>query len=435
MEKIYYSVALDLTGNQIVNVLLEGVSSNPTTMETGRVAYNSTSKRVVVCNGTSWDELPIKSDVTAVSNNLTELSTTVGSLSTSLTALQAVVDTLTGGSVGSLNEMLNAKQDKLDTDATLRITEKGSIENAKIETVISSVSGNILEKKSDGLYVAETVIPNIPEYNLTKLGTATAGMSASYQLTKDGTNIGAIIDIPKDMVVSGGTTKVATQDDKDIDSNVIIGETYIVLTLANSANSTLYIPANKLVDTYEGSTYISVNGYTLSLNYDALKNQLKTDLELDNKVTKGETIDMNGNKITNLGTPSADSDAATKKYTDEIAATAANTAISALQSGDIADIKADIVELDEKNTTYAKSVAYSTGTATINLTSQQAVFVHTYISANNKMTPIQCSWTVEPSFADTSAKTVKVNWGTNVVEWSAATMVILITSTTTVSNL
>lgn len=81
-----------------------------------------------------------------------------------------------------------------------------------------------------------------PEYSIAKV-TTTTGYSATYQLTKDGTAVGAKIDIPKDMVVSKG--EVITYENAGAWGNA---GTYIVLTLANAANDTLYIPAAGLIE-------------------------------------------------------------------------------------------------------------------------------------------------------------------------------------------
>jgi hypothetical protein len=81
-----------------------------------------------------------------------------------------------------------------------------------------------------------------PEYSIAKV-TTTTGYSATYQLTKDGTAVGTKIDIPKDMVVSKG--EVITYENAGAWGNA---GTYIVLTLANATNDTLYIPAAGLIE-------------------------------------------------------------------------------------------------------------------------------------------------------------------------------------------
>lgn len=94
-----------------------------------------------------------------------------------------------------------------------------------------------------------TDITSLKTLQIKKLATATAGMSASYQLEKDGVKVGDIIDIPKDLVVESGT--VETYEEADV-----WGErgTYIVLTIANKTSDKLYIPVDGLIEYVTGST-------------------------------------------------------------------------------------------------------------------------------------------------------------------------------------
>lgn len=62
---------------------------------------------------------------------------------------------------------------------------------------------------------------------------------------KQGGNTVASMNFAKDMVVDGGSVITATASDKAIDDNVVVGEKYIKLTLANST-TVLYIPVNSL---------------------------------------------------------------------------------------------------------------------------------------------------------------------------------------------
>ena len=71
--------------------------------------------------------------------------------------------------------------------------------------------------------------------------TTTEGMSKSYTFTQNGKQI-TVIDIPKDMVVSGGEVV------KDPAGQA--PGTYICLTLANAAQDKIYINVAGLVDIY-----------------------------------------------------------------------------------------------------------------------------------------------------------------------------------------
>ena len=83
--------------------------------------------------------------------------------------------------------------------------------------------------------------------------------------------------LPKDMVVSGGEVRKATEADKEKDSSVVVGEEYIILTIANS-ETVLYIPAKSLVDAYTGGDYVSVsNSNVIDVNVAALEAKLTAD--------------------------------------------------------------------------------------------------------------------------------------------------------------
>lgn len=94
-----------------------------------------------------------------------------------------------------------------------------------------------------------TDITSLKTLQIKKLATATAGMSASYQLEKDGVKVGDIIDIPKDLVVESGTVETYAEAGAWGEAG-----TYIVLTIANKTSDKLYIPVEGLIEHVTGST-------------------------------------------------------------------------------------------------------------------------------------------------------------------------------------
>ena len=81
---------------------------------------------------------------------------------------------------------------------------------------------------------------------------------------KQGSDVVATVNIAADMVVNAGSVITATAADVAIDSNVIVGQKYIKLTLANSTDI-LYIPVNEL---YKDHT-TEQNATKIQLNIDA----------------------------------------------------------------------------------------------------------------------------------------------------------------------
>lgn len=123
--------------------------------------------------------------------------------------------------------------------------------------------------------------------------TTTEGMSKSYTFTQNGKQI-TVIDIPKDMVVSGGEV---VKDPAGQEPG-----TYICLTLANAAQDKLYINVAGLVDIYtaaEGATEIQLafggtNGHEVSATL--VDGGVSTAKIAEGAVTTGKIADKNVTK-------------------------------------------------------------------------------------------------------------------------------------------
>ena len=146
---------------------------------------------------------------------------------------------------------------------------------------LSAKTGNALSIQTgageEGLFYAPAAEK---VYRIVKLQNASEGAIASYQLATDGTPGGTIIDIPKDMVVSGGEVKTVSIADTPY-TGAVVGDKYIELTLANKANDKLYIPANSLV---EYVTSGSQTGDMIVINID--NNHQVTATITDGTITK-----------------------------------------------------------------------------------------------------------------------------------------------------
>lgn len=193
----------------------------------------------------------LASDVAALQGQVNSLIAKVGAAAegeTAATGLYALIDevkALTSSKIASVGA----------TDASV-VVDSSTATAPKIQVQISKVENNALTLADDGLKV---IVPNVthPEYTIKKLETATAGMSASYQLTKDGTGVGAVIDIPKDMVVESGTVETNPKGQP--------AGTYLVLTLANKTSDKVYINVGNLIeyvtagDSPDGMVVVSVS--------------------------------------------------------------------------------------------------------------------------------------------------------------------------------
>ena len=138
--------------------------------------------------------------------------------------------------------------------ASVTATENGGIEIGGTKTAptvgikLDPTQGNAATLGAAGLMVTIPEV-NVPVYDIVK-DTDSGDYAAIYHLTKDGTNTGAAINIPKDLFVKEG--KVV-----DNPAGQPAGK-YIELTLQNQANP-IYINVADLVDAYTPG-----NGITIS---------------------------------------------------------------------------------------------------------------------------------------------------------------------------
>ena len=272
-----------------------------------------------------------------------DLATDVANLQTQVSTLIAKVgkaaegETAATGLYALIEEvkvLANSKVASVGaTDASV-VVDSSTATAPKIQVQISKVENNALTLANDGLKV---IVPDVthPEYTIKKLETATAGMSASYQLTKDGTGVGAVIDIPKDMVVESGTVETKTEA-----GTWGVAGTYLVLTLANKTSDKVYINVGNLIE------YVTAG--------DSPDGMVVVSISDDHKVTA------------TLGNSSITEAKLAKEVTDKLA-----KAVSAVQSvtagsanGTISVDGEDVAVTGLKSAAYTESSAYdAAGTA------------------------------------------------------------------------
>ena len=117
------------------------------------------------------------------------------------------------------------------------VTIGGTDTEPTVKVAISAAAGNALALDTDGLKVT---IPAAAEYSIVKDANAVDGYAATYRLTKGGENVGAAINIPKDMVVKTGSVEINPEGKAT--------GTYLVLVLANATEDKVYIPVNSLIE-------------------------------------------------------------------------------------------------------------------------------------------------------------------------------------------
>lgn len=190
----------------------------------------------------------LATDVTTLKGQVDSLIEQVGSA--------AVGDTAASGLYKLIADVEAAANNKVNSvsAADTSVTISGTDTEPTVKVAISAAEGNSLTVGEDGLFVS---VPEVvhPKYSLAAAETS-EGMLKSYKLQKDGKDIAgsALIDIPKDLVVSSGSV-VELEDGKipeDAPKGTTAG-TYIKLNLANSEKP-LYINVSTLIEYVTGGS-------------------------------------------------------------------------------------------------------------------------------------------------------------------------------------
>lgn len=183
-------------------------------------------------------------DVATLQGQVADLISKVGA--------EAGTDTEATGLYKEIADVLAVANGKVGsvkaTDASVVIGGTPTAPTVGIQ--VSKGEGNALTLEADGLKV---LVPDVthPEYSVVA-DKNPGSFSAVYHLTKDGANVGAAINIPKDMVVSSGS--VETYNTGNLPTGVTVAGTYIVLTLANATSDKLYIKVDDLIEYVTGGS-------------------------------------------------------------------------------------------------------------------------------------------------------------------------------------
>lgn len=140
------------------------------------------------------------------------------------------------------------------------ITVGGTTTAPTVGIKLDTKEGNVATLSADGLMVTIPEV-TIPAYNMVKLDTATDGYIATYQLQKDGQQVGVNIDIPKDYLVKSAEIKESTGDGDP--SGFPAGTKYIDFTIntkvGTGEESHIYLNVQDLVDAYTAGNGISIS--------------------------------------------------------------------------------------------------------------------------------------------------------------------------------
>lgn len=157
----------------------------------------------------------------------------------------------------------DAKVASVGATANGGITVGGTATAPTVGIKLDTKAGNAATLSADGLMVTIPEV-DVPEYTISKLATATTGYLASYQLQKDGTGIGDVINIPKDYLVKSAEVKTSTGDGDP--SGFPAGTKYIDFTIntydtsaGTGTTSHIYLNVEDLVDVYTAGNGIEIS--------------------------------------------------------------------------------------------------------------------------------------------------------------------------------
>lgn len=180
----------------------------------------------------------------------------------------AAIGAATSAAVEAAQSAADAAKDLADSKvssvtAGQGIAVTGAVKTPTVAVKLDPAAGNIASLSDAGLMVTAPTV-TIPEYSIVKLGTATDGYLATYQLQKDGAAAGVNIDIPKDYLVKSASIKTSTGDGDP--SGFPAGTKYIDFVInthdtiaGTGTESHIYLNVQDLVDAYTAGNGISIS--------------------------------------------------------------------------------------------------------------------------------------------------------------------------------
>lgn len=169
-----------------------------------------------------------------------------------------------------LDALVGGTFDLIAADGSMSIEEIDGAKSIKVN--ISGLEGNAVRLENDGLFVPVQAMPVIPEYEIERQETASEGYSASYRLKRTQgdsvTYVGDVINIPKDIVLQGGTFETVVVEGVPY-AGAEMGDPYLDLVLSDADNTHIYVPLKGVVDVYQAGQGIKIVESKVSILIDA----------------------------------------------------------------------------------------------------------------------------------------------------------------------
>ena len=136
----------------------------------------------------------------------------------------------------------------------------------------------LLDDKASDSFVQDLnlQVQDLKQLHIAKLDTPQQGFAATYQLQdKNGSPLGASINIIQDKFLQGAALITATQEDRAADPSVVIGDPYLKFTFNTQPVSVIYVAVKDLVDTYNAGQGLLLQNHTFSIESDQQEDSIK----------------------------------------------------------------------------------------------------------------------------------------------------------------
>ena len=262
---------------------------------------------------------------------LNRLATTTasGDLTADVATLKAQVATLNGeeGTAGSVKHTAKGYADAVKTAVDASINE--------LKAKDTEIDSSITELKN--------AVKNVAVYDLKAVDSPDGQWAAQYNFTKD-SSIVTTINIPKDQFLKTASfVASASEEDKQIDGNVVVGDPYLKFEWQLDSHATTYVPVKSLVTTMTGDgKYITVTSNKISLNFEQVKTDIKAVIDPSIAEVQGKVEALEQKVDSNKADVDASLNALDKAIKDNKAA--ADASLNKITE-DITNIDASISEI------------------------------------------------------------------------------------------
>lgn len=230
-----FYVDIDLGGNKILQLVMEGLGTDPAAKVKGRIYYNTTDNKIKYYNGTAWQTLADQAELAALA---TAMSSEVSGIKTRLTTLEENEAKITGNM----------------TDLGQKVTAIQTQTNKNTDA-ISKIQENIDARVKEGLSCSYN-----PSDKTIKLS-YTDSTGAKTLLG----NIDASIFIRDSMVKD---VVLTVNPGQGLDGNTYPAGTYILFTF-NVPNADgekyIYLNVTSLIDVYTAGNGINISGKAIAI--------------------------------------------------------------------------------------------------------------------------------------------------------------------------